>query len=142
MKPPSSLPQRIQAKVAVDSSCWQWKACILDTGYGQVRADGKSRLAHRVIYEALIGPIPSGLTIDHLCRNRSCVNPEHMEIVTQRTNTLRGVGASARNAIKSHCIHGHPFEAENLRIRPDGSRECRECANERNRRYRRERTKP
>jgi hypothetical protein len=131
----SRLPERFWAKIAVDegSGCWLWKACTDRYGYGQFRVgsrtDGSSRMAraHRVVYETLVGEILKGLQADHLCRVRRCVNPTHLEPVTQRENILRGEAAAARNAAKTHCVRGHEFSEENTYWRPDGGRECRAC---------------
>lgn len=112
--------------VAVTPSCWLWTGYIADTGYGQF-ASGHTRLAHRISYQLVVGPIPEGLQIDHLCRVRHCVNPLHLEPVTQRENLLRGETITARNAAKTHCPRGHAYTAENTYVRPRGSRECRTC---------------
>jgi hypothetical protein len=88
---------------------------------------------HRVVYEALVKPIPVGLVLDHLCRVRHCVNPAHLEPVTQRENVLRGETAPAANKAKTHCVRGHPFSGQNLILRKSGVRECRTCANARRR---------
>lgn len=89
-------------------------------------------MAHRVVYEAFGGKIAKGLHLDHLCRNRACVNPEHLEPVTARTNILRGTCPAALNVNKSHCKWGHEFNARNTLRRPDhpGWRACRKCRNE------------
>lgn len=114
--------------VIQENGCWDWTGAIYPNGYGAHRKAGfKGMYAHRVMYQRLVGPIPLGLTIDHLCRNRRCVNPAHLEPVTKRTNTLRGVGGPAVNAKKTHCIHGHPFSGENLWVERTGSRHCRTC---------------
>src|SRR6266576_3456485 len=104
----SDQQQRFWAKVDRRGSeeCWPWQA-NRGRGYGNVWIAGRMYRAHRVAYELLIGPIPEGLTLDHLCRNRGCVNPAHLEPVTSRENTLRGEGISANNARKTHCKHGH-----------------------------------
>lgn len=99
-----------------------------------MRVDGKQRYAHRLAYEWAVGPIPPGAQIDHLCREPRCINPDHLEAVTQRENIVRGESPSAVNARKTHCLHGHEFTPENTYRRPDdGNRQCRACANERNR---------
>lgn len=123
------LPARFWAKVDPQASgCWRWTASKKMGGYGQYQLEGWPQLAHRVAYEYLVGPIPAGLTIDHLCRNRWCVNPEHLEPVTQRENNLRGGSLVALNARKTHCKRGHPLSGPNLYIHPTaGARQCRIC---------------
>jgi HNH endonuclease len=131
---------RVLNRIVMDDGCWEWAGAHNRDGYGTAYTTptGARPLgAHRVVYELLIGPIPEGLTIDHLCRNRGCVNPAHMEPVPKRTNLLRGVGVGARNAQKTHCSNGHPFTPENTRIRPgNGQRICLQCHRERMRKYR------
>jgi len=106
-----------------ECGCWIWLGVIQGNGYGKY---GK-QLAHRLIYEKAKGTVPNGLQLDHLCRVRSCVNPDHLEPVTQRENILRGDSFSAKNAAKTSCPSGHPYTKENTRIRANGYRECREC---------------
>ena len=84
-------------------------------------------MAHRAAYEVRIGPIPDGMVIDHLCRNRACINPAHMEPVTNRENVLRGTGPSAQHARKTHCNYGHAYDDQNTMHRR-GRRHCRKCA--------------
>jgi HNH endonuclease len=90
------------------------------------------------MYRLLVGPVPEGLELDHLCRNRACVNPAHLEPVSHRENVLRGASFAAINAVKTHCIHdGHPFDDVNTIVRPEGRRGCRACMNAAQRRYQR-----
>ena len=111
--------------------CWIWMASRDSLGYGQINkgrhGEGVIR-AHRVAYELLVGPIPEGLELDHLCRVRACLNPTHLEPVTHRENVLRGTSPVARLARQTHCIHGHPLSGANLYLRPDtGARQCKAC---------------
>lgn len=105
-------------------ACWTWLGRQDGKGYGRYQ----NRAAHRVTYELLVGPIPDGLHIDHLCRNPGCVNPGHMEPVTLVENARRGYGYSARNARKTHCKYGHPFDEANTYYRVNGGRRCMRCA--------------
>jgi hypothetical protein len=122
-----STEERFLRKVdKQEDGCWEWAASRNQDGYGLFNMEGTSK-AHRASYLLFVGPIPEGLTIDHLCRNRGCVNPEHLEPVTLRENVLRGLTLAAANAAKSHCYRGHPLYGENLRIDQLGKRVCREC---------------
>lgn len=120
--------------------CWVWSGMTVN-GYGHLGGGaGYSRwIAHRFAYELLVGPIPDGLDLDHLCRSRACVNPAHLEPVDRRTNVLRGVGITARNAAKTHCVNGHAFTPENTQPLRNGGRGCRTCRRIRNRRYKAQR---
>lgn len=133
------LLERLMAKVEVaESGCWEWTGTKLHGGYGMIGEGGRKGrmlLAHRAAYQELVGPIPEGLTLDHLCRNRGCVNPEHLEPVTGTENVLRGEGPTAKNARKTECPKGHPYSDENTRRTPTG-RICRTCAREANRLWR------
>lgn len=130
-----TLEYRVFKKVRMTSTCWWWTGQQNGHGYGLIRVGRRKLMAHRVVYEMRVGAIPNGFQLDHLCRNRACVNPTHLEPVIPRTNVLRGVGHSAVNASKTHCIHGHKFTAENTYIDPRGYRACRTCAREAQRRY-------
>jgi hypothetical protein len=112
-------------------SCWEWQGpSRMSEGYCSTHGV----YVHRLAWELWRGPIPEGLTIDHLCKNTSCANPRHLEPVTMRENTLRGDTIPARNAAKTHCDNGHEFTAENTRIDGQGKRVCRACVRETQRR--------
>ena len=120
-------PDRFWAKVEKTDSCWLWRGAHTGTGYGNFMIEkGRDVPAHRFAYEELVGPIPSGLMIDHLCRVRGCVNPAHMDVVTNQENARRG----ARGQLVTHCPHGHELTAQNTHIRRDGRRRCRRCMEE------------
>jgi hypothetical protein len=112
--------------------CWEWTASRKNTGYGQfMKTTGNLVLAHRLAYELVHGSVPEGLHLDHLCRNRGCVNPAHLEPVTNRENTVRGMAGevnAARMLAKTACKYGHPYTEANTRITPQGWRACRACA--------------
>jgi len=135
---PELLIQRFWSKVNKGGSipsyrpdlgpCWEWLGTRNDKGYGQFKVGPKQQVpAHRFVYELLIGTIPPGLEMDHLCRNPSCVNPNHLEPVTKRENILRGTNPASMNARKTHCKYGHEFTPDNTHLSSDG-RVCRECA--------------
>lgn len=98
------------------TGCWLWTGCVLPAGHGQIREaePRRTRLVHRVVYEALVGPVPEGLELDHLCRRPACVNPAHLEPVTHRENILRGEAPSAQLARRTTCHRGHPLTGANL----------------------------
>lgn len=107
------------------TGCWQWRQYLNPDGYGQAWVNGVRGLVHRFVYQHLRGEIPDGMVIDHLCRNRACVNPDHMEVVTQRTNVIRGNGSAGIKARQTHCKNGHPLNGENLYYYK--GRRCRTC---------------
>jgi len=107
--------------------CWIWTGCTNSKGYAHMCVEGSKRYVHRLVYQLVVGTIPPGLTIDHLCRNRRCVNPSHLEPVTGRENTLRGESRSAQHARKTHCPRSHPYDLLNTRYGANGRRYCRTC---------------
>ena len=117
------------ASIKSTSDCWLWNGIINDGGYGVLQAKDKNIRAHRIAYELFIGEIPSGLHLDHLCRVRHCVNPTHLEPVTQSQNNSRG-DAGLKDKIKTHCPRGHEYTIGNMRIYRN-KRHCRQCHNER-----------
>lgn len=130
------VPKRIQgdpvrrfwSKVSKTDGCWLWQASVDKWGYGWFKLAGKMRRAHSVSYELVVGPVPEGLQLDHLCRNPRCVNPAHLEPVTARENSLRSSSFVALNARKTHCPRGHPLSGENLYINPSSrGRVCKTC---------------
>ncbi len=121
------LWDRFWSKVAAnDNGCWEWQAALDRDGYGRIGYGGRTFAAHRVSYRWWVGPIPYWLQVDHLCRNHACVNPDHLEAVTCKTNIRRGNTGRWRRA--DDCTAGHPLSGDNLIIRWDNSgRRCRTC---------------
>lgn len=125
-KPRPAIERWERLVIKVDDGCWLWTGATQAGGYGRFFGeDRKAVLVHRWTYEHFVGPIPDGLTIDHLCRNTSCVNPDHLEPVTREVNAHRG----NPNAGKTHCTNGHEFTPENTYVPPKrpGVRACRAC---------------
>jgi hypothetical protein len=130
---------RLMARVVIetgplDSDCWISTFADTGDGYTQVLDDRERRYSHRVSYEHHIEPIPAGMSLDHLCGQRACVNPIHLEPVTQQENVLRGVGISAVTVRTDLCQRGHPMA--DAYVRRNGERGCRTCANDAKRRRR------
>lgn len=142
-KPRPSARQRFWAKVNKEGAvqgyaphlgaCWMWTGAD-KAGYGAFNDGKRITPAHRFAYELLVGPIPEGLQLDHLCRVPGCVNPAHLEPVTQAENIRRGYSASAMHGRKTHCKHGHEFTPENTYHEKGGGRVCRTCNREKQRR--------
>jgi hypothetical protein len=131
-----SISERFWAKVdrLGAGECWEWLGYRSENGYGRFMPvyTIAPLYAHRWSYEATHGPIPKGLQVDHLCRNRSCVNPSHLEVVTPRDNVLRSTNFAAVHARKTHCPQGHPYDQQNT-ILYRGRRHCRACRTRHNR---------
>lgn len=125
------LPEGVESRILrLPGPCWIWTGAKNPRGYGNIGFKGKTYKAHRFVYERLVGPIPEGMTLDHLCFNSLCVNPEHLEPCTNAENNRRGNSLSAQRARQTHCVNGHEFNEKNTgtRARPQGGRVCRECA--------------
>ena len=127
--------KRFESKYEVDESgCWLWQGCLNGKGYGRFYYSGTQYMSHRVAYTIQKGPITDGLFIDHLCRTRNCANAEHMELVTNRENTVRGINFIAGQVRQTQCIRGHEFTPENTYVDPGRqSRSCRTCRTARRR---------
>lgn len=127
------VPTGYQNLITVNdmTGCWIWTGPLDTYGYGQARMTGRTPIAHRVVYTDVVGAIPEGLELDHLCRVRACVNPAHLEPVTHRVNVLRGKGIAAVAADTKSCPQGHPYDGRNLLVFSDGKRRCRACRNAR-----------
>lgn len=123
------IPERFLNKVEKTNKCWLWKAMKDKNGYGIFWERGKHVFAHRYIFKILNESLEDALTIDHLCRVHSCVNPAHLEAVTIGQNVLRGIGIAAINAKKTECKRGHPFSNQNTIRKKNGPRNCRICTN-------------
>lgn len=132
--------ERFKEKYIISKNgCWVWNSPLRPDGYGQFSFEGLPRLAHRWSYEQTKGNVPEGLELDHLCRNRACVNPDHLEAVTRTGNTKRGnlhKVLRARWKKITHCPQGHPYNKRNTYISKAGTRACKMCKLESQRRRR------
>ena len=129
---PDLVLERFWEKVEVNekTACWNWLGSLFSSGYGQFKlTHTKNVRAHKFAYEVNRGKVPEGLTLDHLCRNRKCVNPNHLEPVTQKENLMRGNSIQAMNSKKTHCNKGHSLSGDNLYIH-NNKRYCKICTNE------------
>jgi hypothetical protein len=124
-------------RVEKTEGCWLWRGSSSDGHYGNFQRDGRLYLAHRYAYEDVVGPIPPGLELDHLCRTPACVRPDHLEPVTPKVNQHRGMSPSGINSRKTHCAQGHEFSVQATGKRA-GRRRCVECHRERNRQWMRD----
>lgn len=124
-RPPRPVAERLLKRVVPSEGCWIWPGHLNNQGYGIIVGDdGKERRTHRVAYEVLVGPIPEGLELDHLCRVRACLRPDHLEPVTHTENVRRGLAAQQW----TECKQGHPLVGENVYTQPsNGKRRCKEC---------------
>jgi HNH endonuclease len=137
VKPHGTATERFWPKVQKTDGCWLWLAGRGNTGYGSFWAGAEQTTAHRFAYELLVGPVPPGLDLDHLCRVRHCVNPAHLEPVTRNENLMRGTSTLiAIAAAKTHCPQGHEYTAKNTYLISGKHRKCRTCQLENMRRYR------
>lgn len=132
--------ERIQARSVERDGCWEWTGSVGSKGYGLIRlgrvqtGTRSTYRVHRVAYQILVTELPVGLELDHLCRNRRCWNPDHLDPVPHKENVLRGVSPSAFHAQATHCPRGHPYDEANTYIIPSsGGRACRICKREANR---------
>lgn len=124
---------RFLAKIQVSDGCWEWQGAKNPRGYSWFRGEGGTpTTGHRFAYEAFVGPVPEGLDLDHLCRNTSCVRPDHLEPVSHRENLLRGETIAACHAVRTSCGRGHEYPGIVSR-RGDGSRICKVCVSDQNR---------
>lgn len=132
----TSIGERFWGKVTeLESGCLEWTG-TKTMGYGRFWWNSRLGQAHRFAYEFVKGNIPKDMSLDHLCRNRGCVNPEHLEAVSLRENILRGDGVAAIHARATHCPQGHPYDSDNTYVTPKGHRDCRACHRDASKRWR------
>jgi hypothetical protein len=140
-KPPLTTLERFMRKVRIlDNGCWEWLGARTPYGYGNFGWEGHNGmgLSHRFAYESLIGKVPKGKELDHLCKNKWCVNPKHLEPVTHQENMMRGYSSDyikLRRRLKARCPHGHLFTKNNTKINYRGARVCKTCEREGRKRW-------
>jgi hypothetical protein len=125
----SNFEERFWSKVEPTGFCWEWTRGTTTDGYGRAWDPriGKAVYAHRAAYEMLVGPIPEGMHLDHLCRNRRCVNPDHLEVVSPSENSRRARRRPSTRPRATRCKWGHPYDEKNTYVSPTGRRNCRAC---------------
>lgn len=121
-----NLIDRFNSKIIKTGNCWEWISLKSTNNYGIFRLNNKNYSSHRLSYELYKGKIPEGLVIDHLCKNTLCVNPDHLEAVTQKINLYRGNTVTLNHSKKTHCPQGHEYSGKNLYLY-EGSRYCKTC---------------
>lgn len=131
-----TIDERVWSRIDAAGDCWEWTGARHPRGYGEVRHEGRKWRAHRLVWTLLVGEIPKGLEIDHLCRNTGCVNPDHLEPVTHGENMRRSPASqlgAAKVRAKTHCPQGHPYDEENTYVYGPRKtyRHCRACQRER-----------
>jgi len=131
MAAPVTIWDEMSTKIDASGDCWEWTASLDRLGYGRATNRGGTRIAHRAVWEALVGPIPDDLEVDHLCQNRACVNPDHLELVAHIVNVRRG-----SRARRTECMNGHEYTTRNT-YRNNGGRGCRTCQRDAVSRYQR-----
>ena len=126
---PVSTEKRLMKKVIKNAltGCWEFVGSRLPSGYGILWNGNRPEGAHRIAYRLFIEDIPNGLEVDHKCNNRSCVNPDHLCLLSHKDNIRKSASIMGENFRKTHCKRGHPLSGENLFIAKSGSRQCREC---------------
>jgi hypothetical protein len=137
MRAAKPIEERLFSKVDATGICWLWTRAKARNGYGVINLGRQSgtRVVHRVVWELLVGPIPDGTELDHVCRVRACCNPDHLEPVTRAVNVARGSRRAGAQR-QTQCRNGHRFTPENTLPNGLRGRACRECKNDANRRYR------